>query len=254
MKYFFKVVTLNLCSEFPGRKPTLMDKWVFILSQVKGDIIFLQEVTDYNIEQLADDLGLKILNVNNLEATSVLVNPDKFVIVNNNEIKLLNSRKDPIYVSGLHLDDIPSVTHHLNHKAYKSSEYIPLNTDMKDVLKLCVEHRAPKVKEELARAKSYTRAIIGGDFNEPSHLDLDKINVPVSKLFEKHGFVDTFRQANKDDDMGYTWPASLLYKTEPEQRVDFIYAKNIKVVKSVVYEATKWMSDHKMVISDMEIQ
>ena len=258
-----KVVTINMCSEFPGHKTTLLDKWVFILSQIKGDIIFLQEIDSFNIEKLADELGLKILNVNHLEATSVLINPDKLTIVSNNEVKLLHSRIQAIYIGGLHLDDIPSVTHHMHHMAYKSSVYIPLNTNIKEIIKLCVKHRAPRVKEELLRADPYTRAIIAGDFNEPSHFDLDKMNVPVSKLFEKNGFIDTFRWANKileeqKDTHGYTWPAGGMYKNEPEQRVDFIYSKNIKVIRSVVYDggdfnSIKWLSDHKMVISDLEI-
>lgn len=258
MKHQLKVVTLNMCTEFPERKPALLDKWIFVLSQIKGDIIFLQEMESFNVERLANALGLKILTIHQFEATSVLLNPDKFTIVNNNEVRLMHSRIEPIYIGGLHLDDIPSVTHHLNHIVYKSSKTIPLSTGIDQILKLCVEHRVPRVKEELAIAKKYSRAIIAGDFNEPSHLDLDNVNVPVSKLFEKEGFKDTYWYANKNGkkEDGYTWPASSLYKDEPDQRIDIIYTKNMKIVRSVVYEgdnARKWISDHKMVITDLEI-
>ena len=244
-----------MCTEFPERKPALLDKWIFIISQIKADIIFLQEMESFNIERLANSLGLKILTIHQYEATSVLLNPNKLTIVDNNTVKLLNSRKEPIYIGGLHLTDIPSVTHHLNHIVYKSSETLPLSTSMEKIINLCVKNRVPRVTEELLKAKPFSRAIIAGDFNEPSHLDLDDVDVPVSKLFKKKGFVDTYWVANKKED-GHTWPASTLYKKEPNQRIDMIYTKNMRVVKSVVYEGSnsiKWISDHKMVITDVEI-
>jgi endonuclease/exonuclease/phosphatase family metal-dependent hydrolase len=258
MKHKLKIVTINMCTEFPERKPALLDKWIFVLSQIKADIIFLQEMESFNIERLANSLGLKILTIHQYEATSVLLNPNKLTIVDNNTVKLLNSRKEPFYIGGLHLTDIPSVTHHLNHIVYKSSETIPLSSSVDKILKLCVKNRVPRVAEELLKTKTFSRAVIAGDFNEPSHLDLDKVDVPVSKLFEIHGFEDTYWVANqkgKKED-GYTWPASSMYKKEPDQRIDMIYTKNMKVVRSVVYEGSnsiKWISDHKMVITDVEI-
>ena len=259
MIHHIKVVTANMCTEFPERKPELLEKWISVLSQIKADIIFLQEIESFNVERLANGLGLKLLTINQFEATSVLVNPHKLIIVDNNVVKLVNSKKDPFYIGGLHLDDIPSVTHHLNNILYKSSRTIPLGSNVKTILKLCVENRVPRVKAELTRAKKYSRAIIAGDFNEPSHLDIDDINVPVSKLFEKNGYKDTYWYANKRESLenGFTWPASLMYKNEPGQRIDMIYSKNMKTVRSVVYDggkkSEKWISDHKLVITDLEM-
>ena len=105
MKHQLKIVTINMCTEFPERKPALLDKWIFIISQIKADIIFLQEMESFNIERLANSLGLKILTIHQYEATSVLLNPNKLTIVDNNTVKLLNSRKEPIYIGGLHLTD-----------------------------------------------------------------------------------------------------------------------------------------------------
>jgi endonuclease/exonuclease/phosphatase family metal-dependent hydrolase len=257
MGHNLRILTINLCDEFSGKKSLLLNKWVLILSKIKADILFLQEVTSYNIENLSNSLGLKIVNINKLEATSILVNPKKFVILDNNLVKLINSRKAPIYIGNLHLDDVPSVPHHMNCVTYKSSEIIPISYSKEKILKLCAERRLPKLKQELVKAKKYARAIIAGDFNEPSHLDLD-INVPVSKLLEKNGFIDTFWYANpnlKQAD-GYTWPASSLYKKEPEQRIDMIYTKKMKIINSITYDGPKsfkWISDHKMVITDVEI-
>ena len=247
-----------MCAEFKGRKEALLNKWIFILSEMKGDIIFLQEMHLFNIERVAEELGLKILTIDQFDGTSVLINTHKLTILENNVVKIKNSRKEPIYLGGLHLDDIPSVTHHLHHKIYKSSENIPLHTSFAEILKLSNERRVPRLKQELLRAKPYRRAIIAGDFNEPSHFDLDNVNVPVSKLFEKSGFLDSFWESNKNEkkENGHTWPASKMYKDEPGQRIDMIYTKNIKVLRSRIYDGTHsltWISDHKMVISDVEV-
>ena len=262
MKHKLRILTINLCDEFPGKKIILLNKWILVLSKIKGDIVFLQEINLYNIEQLANSLGLKILNIDNSEGTCILINSNKLTILKNNVVKLSRSRKEPIYVGSLHLNDIPSVVHHMNHMVYKSSEIIPINSSKEKILKLCKENRIPTLKKELIKATPFVRAIIAGDFNEPSHLDLDNINVPVSKLLEKNGFIDTFWYANSTlhtehgYGYGYTWPTGSLYKKEPGQRIDMIYIKNMTIIDSFNYDGvnpSKWMSDHKMVVTDIEI-
>ena len=93
-------------------------------------------------------------------------------------------------------------------------------------------------------------SIIAGDFNEPSHLDIN-INVPISNEFEKNGFIDSYRFIN--DSLGNTWPSGNFYQNEPDQRVDFIYVKNFKVISSSTYETNNWLSDHKMIITDLKL-
>ena len=258
MKRYLRVLTVNLCHECPARKTTLINKWIKHLTKVKGDILFLQEVSAYNLEKLAIELGLKILNINNEEGTCVLINPYKLTIVDNNVVTLKTDNA-PIYIGGMHLDDIPSVPHHMNNMVYKSSVIVPLSYSLDQVLKLCAKRRMPRVKEEMEKAKKYKRAIIAGDFNEPSHLDLN-IDTPVSIEFEKNKFIDTYRDFRPpfsiNYDTGYTWPAGILYKTGPLQRIDIIYTKNFKTVDSYVYEGdggAKWISDHKIVIADLEV-
>ena len=250
MKHYLRVLTINMCNEYPGKKNTLLNKWINIFSKIKGDVVFLQEISKFNVEKIANELNLKVLHINNLEGTCVLINPYKLTIIDNNHVKLKSGIK-PIYIGGIHLDDIPSLPHHMHNIPYKSSEIVPLSYSLDRVLKLCEKRRLPRIKEEMTKVKKTDRAIIAGDFNEPSHLDLDKVKVPISKEFEKHGFIDTYRQMNKTEP-GNTWPAGSLYKDEPVQRVDIIYVKNLKVVKSETYdEGAKWLSDHKMVITDL---
>lgn len=260
MKHYLRILTLNLCYECGKKKNILINKWIEILSKIKGDILFIQEITSFNLEKLASNLGLKILSINHFEGTCVLINPNKLIIVDNNLVKL-KSDTEPIYISGIHLDDIPSLPHHMNGIIYKSSEIIPLSKSLNEILKLCAKRRLPKVKEELKNARKYNRVIIAGDFNEPSHLDLDNINTPVSKEFEKNGFIDTFWYANKNKktkNLEYTWPTGNLYKNDPKQRIDMIYTKNLKILDSLIYDGDKedkfkWISDHKLVIADLEI-
>ena len=257
MKHKLRIVTANLCNESIGKKTTLINKWITHLMNIKGDIIFLQEVNAYNLEKLATELGLKILNINHSEGTSVLIDPHKFTIIDNNVITF-KADKTPCYVGAIHLDDIPSVPHHINHMLYKSSEIIPLKCSLDQILKMSAKRRLPRIKTELEHAKKYKRAIIAGDFNEPSHLDLE-LDLPVSTEFERSGFIDTYRSVHlrKSDqyEPGYTWPANALYRDEPVQRIDMIYAKGVTTEKSFLYDGTtgltKWISDHKILITDI---
>jgi endonuclease/exonuclease/phosphatase family metal-dependent hydrolase len=252
MKHHLRVITINLCNEQPGKKTLLLNKWSNILCKLKGDVIFLQEINSYNLEKLAYELNMKILVINNLSATCVLINPYKLTIVDNNHVTLKAS-VNQIYIGCIHLDDVPSLPHHMSNTIYKSTEIVPLDYSLDKVIKLCAKRRLPQLQREMKPALKDASAIIAGDFNEPSHLDLHKIKAPISKEFEKRGFVDTFRFINPDEP-GNTWPAGSLYKKEPVQRIDMIYTKNLKIVDSNTYdEGAKWFSDHKMVITDLEI-
>ena len=251
MKHPLRIATINLCDENPMSKTTLIKKWIAELLKLRVDILFIQEI--FNIEKFATDLGMKLLNIDHGEGICVLINPSKLVIIDNNHVKL-HSDINPIYIGGVHLDDIPSLSHHMINMIYKSSEIIPLSLTRQQLLKLCAKRRLPRLQEELKSIKNADRAIIAGDFNEPSHLDLDNIQTPCSNELAKNGFIDTYRHMHGLDKSGYTWPAAQFYKNEPDQRIDFIYTKNVEIVSSDIYgEGSKWISDHKMVITDISV-
>ena len=133
---------------------------------------------------------------------------------------------------------------------------LPDNATLDSVLKLCAERRLPRLLDELTKAKSFHSAIIAGDFNEPSHLDFEnRIQSPVSIEFEKNGFTDTFwEKSRRMKEKGFTWPAGSSYTGQPPQRIDMIYTKNCEVIDSVIYDGDNrfhWISDHKMVITDI---
>jgi len=58
-----RIITINLCDEYPKNKKTLLNKWIRILSNIKADILFFQEIKYYNLEKLVTALDLKILNM-----------------------------------------------------------------------------------------------------------------------------------------------------------------------------------------------
>ena len=116
MKHPLRIATINLCDENPMSKTALIKKWIDVLLKLKVDILFIQEI--FNIEKFATDLGMKLLMINHIEGICVLINPSKLVIIDNNHVKLHSGIK-PIYIGGVHLDDIPSLPHHMNNMVHK---------------------------------------------------------------------------------------------------------------------------------------
>jgi endonuclease/exonuclease/phosphatase family metal-dependent hydrolase len=252
MTHKLRIIIINLCSECGKNKNKNLSKWIDYFTHFKADVIFLQEIAEYNLEHMANSLNMQILNVNYTEYTCVLINPRKLSVIDNFHVKIVRGRK-PIYIGAIHLDDIPSIPHHLNQIVYKSSKHIPLSYSLDKVLSICKERRLPRLKKELKQSDGCERAIIAGDFNEPSHFDLDGINTPVSKTMAKNGFVDTYRYIHPSEP-GYTWPAGKYYKNEPQQRVDFIYTRGIKILHSAVFgDDLNWISDHKIVMTDISV-
>jgi endonuclease/exonuclease/phosphatase family metal-dependent hydrolase len=199
---------------------------------------------------------------------------DELEIVDACHIRLRASNR-VVYVGCMHLDDIPSLPHHMSNMVYWSSEVIPLTTTVDELLCLCKERRLPRLKKEMRNMidtwialddtmkpiMTDVTAIIGGDFNEPSHLDLEHVRTPVSSELVDSGFIDTYRSCHplqdRSEPVGSTWPAGLFYQNEPQMRIDFIYTKNVdNIVGSRIVcndDNFEWSSDHKMVVTDVEL-
>ena len=211
-----KILTANLCAECMLNIDSKTTRWVKVLKVFSSDIIFLQEIDKYNVTDIASGLSMIILNIDHKNATAILIS-GKLKVIDNHHIRY---KDKPIFVSNIHLTDIPSVSHHIKNISYKSSEIIPLSTPMNKILTMC-KRRLPDIKSVITQSKSLP-AIIAGDFNEPSHLDM-KLNLPVSQFMQKNKFIDSYRISNNDE--GFTWPASGFYSKEPPQRIDFIYTR-----------------------------
>lgn len=242
-----RIITVNLCLECSDNKDTASDKAIRLLASMKGDVLIMQETEGYTLERIAAGLNMQILRDNQREHTCVMINPAVLIKLDSYHVCTLRQR-DPIYIGGVHLTDIPSVVHHMHGLVYHSDITLPINIPMDKIIQLCRTNRLPRLRRETRRAGNSGRAIIAGDFNEPSHLDLPGIDVPCSAWMSHSGFVDTYKHMHPTG-KGYTWPNNGLYHNEPNQRVDFIYTRNLDITHS--YVSSKGSSDHKMVVSEV---
>jgi endonuclease/exonuclease/phosphatase family metal-dependent hydrolase len=143
-------------------------------------------------------------------------------------------------------------------------------TDPDSILKTNLESkRVEQIKAVIADAeKEFNKGnsvIIGGDFNEPSHLDWTKatknrfdhngavVQWPVSGLLKKSGYIDTYRQLfpNPLTHPGFTYPAdnkdaeikklTWAPTADERERIDFIYYKpaNKLTLKNVMIVGPK---------------
>ena len=176
----------------------------------------------------------------------------------------VNGHKVAVYTS--HLDYLDCA--YYNVRGYDGSSWkeIPIPTTVEEVLKVNVaSQRDDAIKMFIAQAQKdiangYS-VIIGGDFNEPSHLDWIEANknlydhnglvIPwtVTTLLEQNGFVDTYRHIypNPLTHPGFTYPAdnplkepgklTWAPKADERDRIDFIFykGKNLEAKKAIVF-------------------
>lgn len=109
---------------------------------------------------------------------------------------------------------------------------------------------------------------VSGDFNIDSHLDWCKkakhlhsgyvIEWPTSRLMEKAGFRDSYREIHPDPvkDPCLTW--STMAKNELQYRIDFIYhkGKSVKVIDSQMIDShpIRFPSDHAAMLSTFKFK
>lgn len=176
----------------------------------------------------------------------------------------VNGHKVAVYTS--HLDYLDCA--YYNVRGYDGSNWkeIPIPTTVEEVLKVNVaSQRDDAIKMFIAQAQKdiangYS-VIIGGDFNEPSHLDWIEANknlydhnglvIPwtVTTLLEQNGFLDTYRHIypNPLTHPGFTYPAdnplkepgklTWAPKADERDRIDFIFykGKNLEAKKAIVF-------------------
>lgn len=150
-----------------------------------------------------------------------------------------------------------------------------------------IRHILSVLKEMINEADSIP-IILAGDFNTHSHLDWVSetkdlyqhggavVNWPVSKLMEKTGFKDSFREVNPDPvtHIGTTWMYDIkedggdLGVPNRSDRIDFIYysGKKLKAVQSEIFYAPLeneltfkdrkfiYMSDHGFILTEFEVE
>lgn len=244
-----RCITMNVCMECSNNQDKSAKYITQLLARLKVDIVFMQETNGYTLPNLAERANMQILNVTPTEYTCVMINPEKLAIIDKYHVRNLQNNKS-VYVGAVHLDDIPSIPHHMHNIIYRSSITLPLTYSMDQILELSASRRLPRLRKEVAKSRLDEQVIIAGDFNEPSHLDLKTITPPCSKYMEAKGFLDTYKHIHPHTSQ-HTWPNKHYYTDEPKQRVDYIYTRNITIVKSQI--SGDVLSDHKLVISDILI-
>lgn len=146
-----------------------------------------------------------------------------------------------IMVDSVHLNDIPAPLHLLKkvyYEGHTSKDYLLPYNQIKD---WSAKSRLPDINKCLKKHMGSKRSIIAGDFNEPR-------GWPVSDRMKQFGYIDLGESVDK-----YTWPVYPFYQGEPSQRIDFIYAKGIELIRSSQYYEKDWLSDHLAVISDVRL-
>jgi endonuclease/exonuclease/phosphatase family metal-dependent hydrolase len=118
-----------------------------------------------------------------------------------------------------------------------------------------------------------TPALLGGDFNAPSHLDDGRYPWPVSHAIADAGLRDVWREAHRDPKThpGYTWWAARpqVKGWNPslrarQVRIDQLHAggqvevKDVRIVGEAEREGVDigiapWPSDHRAVLASLEI-
>jgi hypothetical protein len=165
-----------------------------------------------------------------------------------------------IKIIPIHLVDYPFTFYSLRNVPYPST---PMTfNNKKEIVDLSYSTKSSVVEKILQYIKNNPneKIIIAGDFNEPSHLD-DTNEWIVSKKFEEHGLIDSYRSVNKKvklDKLGYNTDGATccnLDKTtnEPLNRVDYIYTKNLSIVDSYVLKEYVHYSDHLPVFTEVDI-
>ncbi|MEV5809785.1 protein kinase domain-containing protein [Streptomyces parvulus] len=128
--------------------------------------------------------------------------------------------------------------------------------------------------EAVARWTGSSPAVVGGDFNGPSHLDWTEdtkerhcgsvVEWPATKAFQDAGFEDSYRALHPDPatDRGETWSTVWKRNTdnddypEPQDRIDFVLHKGeaTKALTSrTIGDARAWPSDHRAVLTTFRI-
>lgn len=233
------------------------------INNINPDIILLCEIRNYNNELFIDKLVNKLksigLNYKGVSGLDVGI-LSKYDIERSETISkgrgikgIINVENKKVAVYSLHLD----YTHYACYlpRGYNGVTWERMNTPItcsKKIEKANKESNRPNEIKEIIRdayQENDCCIFIGGDFNEPSHLDWREdtkslwehngavVNWDCSILLYEAGFKDSYREKfpNPKTHPGFTYPANnrdvsvdkldWVPETDGRDRIDFIYYK-----------------------------
>lgn len=271
LKQTFKVLQFNIWQEgtkVPGGFDGIVDQ--IIASD--ADFVTFSEVRNYNNTRFCDRI-VKALQDKGKEYYSFYSYDSgilsRYPIIDSTTIYPCVNDHGSIYkaIVKLYGKEIALYTAHLDYldcayydiRGYNGSTWekqAPL-LDVKTILEANNKSRREEaIKTFIAQAAIDKEAgriiILGGDFNEPSHLDWVEstknnfdhhgliIPWPVSTILQKNGYVDAYRQyyPKPSKNPGITFPAEVIGKktsqvtwtpdSDERERIDFIYYSPFK--------------------------
>lgn len=258
-----KVLSLNTWHEGTTVKGGF-DAIVEVILQSEANIVLLSEVRNYNgvlfTEHILEALKAKGMTFycSNLKSDAVVLS--KFPIESTSAINgsitkcmIRLNKKTSIAVYATHLD----YTHYACYlpRGYDGVDWKKLPQPILDTEKILKQNIDSDRDEEIAlfvkdakeERKKGTLILLGGDFNEPSHLDWTAATKDLfdhngtivpwhnSLTLSNNGFLDAYRVKYPDPvkNPGFTWPAyntdvelsKLLWAKDADERdrIDFIY-------------------------------
>jgi endonuclease/exonuclease/phosphatase family metal-dependent hydrolase len=259
-----KVLSLNTWHEGASVKGGF-DAIVDVILQSEANIILLSEIRNYKgvvfTEHILEALQLKgkVFYASNLNNDSVILS--KFPIASTSSISataltkciIKLNKKTSIAVYSAHLD----YTHYACYlpRGYDGVNWEKLPAPILDVEKILKQNIDSErdeaialfVKDAVKEKEKGNLVLLGGDFNEPSHLDWTAATKDLfdhngtivpwhnSMMLHNNGFLDAYRLKYPDPvkNPGFTWPAyntdvelsKLLWAKEADERdrIDFIY-------------------------------
>ncbi|MEV0176248.1 HAD-IA family hydrolase [Streptomyces sp. NPDC050803] len=253
LPYELRVMTWNLW--YGGTK--VRDhraKQLKIIAETGADVVGLQETYGTAAEELAEALGWhhhrageNLGIVSRFPITARLGDPD---------VGFYGAAGARIAVGDREID---IWTAHLDYRSYG-----PYVTDGDPTVHEGV--RLAQMRDTLRRIGDSVPVVLVGDFNCPSHLDWPDVEWPVTRAAEEAGFKDSYREANPDpvQDPGHTWSPVHAEAEEPQDRIDFVLHRGLRVLGSRTHvsgrprllpdvEDNDWPSDHAAVITTFSV-
>jgi endonuclease/exonuclease/phosphatase family metal-dependent hydrolase len=254
-------------------------KQVRFITNSGADIVGLQESTGGHAIRLAKAMGWDYWQGNDVGVIS------RYPMV---------KRYEPVEAAGavrIALDSEHEINFwncHLGYTPYGPYDFCFDHMSPEQVLKNeAKSRRTPQIVNIMKRMENHLASsssipvIFTGDFNAPSHLDwinaTKKLHCgvgyfpwPTSKYPVDAGMVDSFREVHSDPmaEPGITWSPIYLDnngRTEPKDRIDFIYHKGLKTQSSEAivvgnprpqpdHYRNEWPSDHAAVKTVFKVE
>lgn len=271
-----RVLQLNIWQE-GTMVPNGMEGIAGIIEQISPDVVFLCEIRNYNEEKFMPRL-LAALNEKGLdyygESLDVSVGIlSKYKIENPQSVFTLDDKSRPMIKGTISINgqNLTLYSAHLDYthyecylpRGYSGTTWKKLDTPVTNVQYILEANRlsyrdeaiAAFVEDANTEIEQGNIVIMGGDFNEPSHLDWQEntknlrdhngvmIDWDCSVMLAAAGYIDSYREIHPDPVQypGFTFPSAnknvdiskLAWAPEVDERdrIDFIYYYPVDGIK-----------------------